>query len=316
MNTTELVNAILEARNASTAAYERMLPIIQAFDPAKIRTLNAEVPAVSARVLGAAPRILAHRAEIAKHVPTIDISRLERLEDEACALQEAHVRCLSATKTPDELRALAEEGDKLRSTLRSDAAALINRGLIDPARLSTCNGQPGYKVIATELGVLATVLLSSWTQIAGKCCVSEQELHRAKAIADALLAYVGIREQSPEEKAAALVVRDRAFSLLAEDYELARRAITFLRWEEGDADQLAPSLYGTKHRSRKEQGDDDEEEAPANAGSATPPANPPATPANGPSTPSNSPAATPGNGSANPSPNNGVGRPNSNPFMQ
>lgn len=325
MNNTEIVNAILASRNASHEAYDRVLPEIQAVDPDKVRSVNVEVTTAVSRVLGAAPKILALCTDQGQKTPGIDFASLRQLETYAYALQEAHVRCLSSGKSPDELRALTEEGDSLRALLRSDVAALVNRGLIDPARVSSCQGQPGYKTIATELGILASVMLSCWPQIQGKSCVSEQELRRAQSIAEALLAYLGSREQSPEAKAAASEVRDRAFTLLADNYDIARRVVTYLRWNDGDADQIAPSLYGGKRRSRRDDNDDDNDDVPAVTPGAAPvnttPANTtPANPIPGNSIPANgTPLAgpAPGGGSGSGSPTNIlVGRPDSNPFMQ
>ncbi len=168
-------------------------------------------------------------------------------------------------------------------------------------------------------------MLSCWPQIQGKSCVSEQELRRAQSIAEALLAYLGSREQSPEAKAAASEVRDRAFTLLADNYDIARRVVTYLRWNDGDADQIAPSLYGGKRRSRRDDNDDDNDDVPAVTPGAAPvnttPANTtPANPIPGNSIPANgTPLAgpAPGGGSGSGSPTNIlVGRPDSNPFMQ
>jgi hypothetical protein len=300
MNTTDIVNTILASRNTTAAALERVRPELQALDANDVRLLKVDVPTAVSRALGAAPKIRGMRAEIVSSAPNVDVERLDKLEDYAYALQEAHVRYLGAGKSPDELRALGAEGDTLRILLRSDAVALVNRGLIDPACLASCTGLSGYKTIATELGILSAVMISNWSKIQCKCGVTEQDLKRATTIGGALLAYVGLREQSPEMKAAAMDLRDRAFTLLANTYDLARRVVTFLRWDEDDADLIAPTLFGGKRRSEKNVVD-------AQAEPATP-------------TPEPTPAVTPaaGNGAASPqaSVNVAVGRPNSNPFMQ
>jgi hypothetical protein len=312
MNTTEFVNAILAARTASTAALQRALPDVQAMDPSEVRSINVDAPSAVARVLGALPKILALRADIADALPAFDMSKLDKLQDYACALQEAHVQSLSAGKTPDELRALGEEGDSLRTVLRTDAAALVARGLIDPARLESCNGQPGYKTIATDLGILASVMLSCWPAIVGKSGTTEDELHRAEAIAEAILAYVGIHDQSPEAKAAATDVRNRAFTLLVHTYEESRRAVQYLRFWEGDADDLAPSMY-EKHRGKQGQNGG---QKPASAGS------PADAPAQAPAAASVATAAMPAAAPVNVArvletpAVNVMGRPTTGPFMQ
>lgn len=296
MNNTELVNAILSTRTLSAAAFERVLPEARSLNADKVQPLNAEAPAVATRVLGAVPNILGMRDEIARQAPLIPIDRLEQLETYAYALQEAHVRCLSTRKTPIELRALSEEGDSLRDTLRMDCKALVKRGLIDGDRLAACQGQPGYKTIATELGVLVSVMQSCWPQIEGKSAVTAAELERAGAIAQALLAFSGAREQSPSQRAAAVDVRDRIFTLLVDNYAIAQRVIQFLRFNEGDAEKIAPSLFGTRHSASRK---DEPEGAPV--AEADPAPVPGATSSNAPFAPAAVPAP--------------VGSPKSNPFM-
>ena len=86
-----------------------MLPEIQAVDPDKVRSVNVEVPTAVSRVLGAAPKILALCTDQGHKTPGIDFASLRQLDETyAYALQEAHVRCLSSGKSPDELRALTE----------------------------------------------------------------------------------------------------------------------------------------------------------------------------------------------------------------
>lgn len=45
--------------------------------------------------------------------------------------------------------------------------------------------------------------------------------------------------------------RQRAFTLFARAYDECRRAATYLRWQEGDADELVPSLYSGRNASRR-----------------------------------------------------------------
>lgn len=293
MNTTDIVNAILASRNRSNDAYERLLPEMKALDASKVRTVNVEVPIAVSRVLGASPNIWALREEIRIEAPRFQVGVLQKLDSYAYALQEAHVRCLTDKRSPDELRALAEEGRSLRDQLRTDVGPLVSRGLIEGSRLESCVGDNSHKGIATELAMLAMVLLESWPKVKGKCCATEEELHRAEAIADALLAFLGARELSPVAAAEAIDLRNRAFTLLFDNYDQACRVVAFVRRDKGDAEKIAPSLYPTRSRTSEPQ----EEQPPAPAITAPVPA-----------------AGTPVATTTPTSPT--VGRPSSNPFMQ
>ena len=66
-----------------------------------------------------------------------------------------------------------------------------------------------------------------------------------------MLTAVGLREQGPAIIAASSENRQKAFTLFVKAYDHARRAVSFLRWNEDDVDTIAPSLYagrGTGHR--------------------------------------------------------------------
>ncbi|WP_438028661.1 hypothetical protein [Sorangium sp. So ce233] len=74
--------------------------------------------------------------------------------------------------------------------------------------------------------------------------VKSEEVKRAGEIGPQLLAALGAREHGkgpgPTEAADR---RARAFALLVHAHDQIRRAFAFLRWDEEDADVIAPSLY-------------------------------------------------------------------------
>ena len=51
-------------------------------------------------------------------------------------------------------------------------------------------------------------------------------------------------------------LRVRAFTLFVHAYSNARRAVTYLRWHEGDADSIAPSLYAGRSNGRMKPSED------------------------------------------------------------
>ena len=79
--------------------------------------------------------------------------------------------------------------------------------------------------------------------------------------------------RSGPDRRAATDVRNRAFTLLVHTYEESRRAVQYLRFWEGDADDLAPSMY-EKHRGKQGQNGGQKPASPA--GPADAPAQAPA----------------------------------------
>ena len=128
-------------------------------------------------------------------------------------------------------------------------------------------------------------MLSVWPQIEGKCALTLEELKRSQAITDALAAYLASREQTPERKAEAMEVRDRAFTLVVDRWDDVRRVVSFVRWKQDDLEEIAPSLFGGRNRKSKTEGQDEKPAQPAttpapaaNASPATPANSQPTTP--------------------------------------
>jgi hypothetical protein len=88
------------------------------------------------------------------------------------------------------------------------------------------------------------------------------------------------RASSSEARAAATRDRQLAATLFARTWSEIRRAVTWLRWNDGDADTLAPSLYSVDGGRRASRDDSSERRAePARPQDPSHPAQP-ARPAN------------------------------------
>lgn len=72
----------------------------------------------------------------------------------------------------------------------------------------------------------------------GSTSLDEGELTRARELGHALMDACRRLDARPDA-----ALRARAFSLLAWTYDQVRRALTYVRWDEADADALAPSIY-------------------------------------------------------------------------
>jgi hypothetical protein len=99
------------------------------------------------------------------------------------------------------------------------------------------------------LAVLVELLQKNWPRVAGRTAVQEAELEEAERLVEQRLYAVGDRKNKREPIRKAKLVRAQAFALLTETYSQVQRAVTFLRWDAGDAEKLVPSLY--KGRGRR-----------------------------------------------------------------
>jgi len=211
---------------------------------------------------------------------------------------------MAASSPAQSLDQIADTAAALRETLYSDASALAQRNLLDGQRLEGLKGPHGFRNLAFDLFALSAMMRDNWPAIAGKTAIQPAELDQAETLADRILTTVGQREQGPAVVAASAEIRQRAFSLFVSAYDHARRAISFLRWNEDDVDQIAPSLYAGRTTGRRKNSD-----TPAGR-PVTPPEGAPKAPSAPEASKPAAPAATNG-GTAGTS----VGLPHSDPFL-
>ncbi|WP_437946670.1 hypothetical protein WME98_38120 [Sorangium sp. So ce296] len=228
----------------AAAAFDKALPEIEALSPDRLIPLNLDVPRVVSQVLGVLPGLRALRPAVAEHLPTFELARLDRLEIYALAAWYAHLLWLSSGDAESAVKPLLAEAAPLRENLLGDAEALARRGLLDAEAVADIRAGQGHIDTANDLVALSALFTASWSEIACKTAATEKEVKRAGEVGPQLLAALGIREHGkgpgPTEAADK---RARAFSLLVYAYDQIRRAVAYLRWDEEDADAIAPSLY-------------------------------------------------------------------------
>jgi len=251
----------------------RLLPQLLALRPDELQQITADVRSVVATILGALPKIRTYREAIQTKIPDFEIGALDGLEDAAVALHQADNDYLAAAGPSDEFDEWIAEAGHLRELLLADTNSLALRGLVNGSQLDELKGPNGHKNLATDLGVLASVLRSSWDRIQGKTAVQAEELARAEKLSLHIVRNVGLRAQSAPTVAEATNIRARSFTFALRSYDKVRQAISYLRWNEGDLDKIAPSVFGNR-ASRRKQPEPAPEPAPP---AGTPPADPAST---------------------------------------
>lgn len=257
-------------------AYQRKFDEMTALERDKLAPVNIDIPSVYTMGSGALAKCRAYREQLIS-LPFINKAWVEEAEDYLLALGHAQALHIAATTPPASLPELYAQLLSLREILLADSTALQKRGLIPGDKLKELRGPISHSATAFDVLALATILRASWTQIQGKTALTLAEIERAESLSDQLLSAVGERAATEEQIGAATVNRRRAFTLFVRAYDEVRRGLVYLRWHEGDADELAPSLYSTRVGRRRRSGSASEEAdvsevrpepAPAN-GSAT-----------------------------------------------
>lgn len=231
------------------AAFSSVQPELEALPEAEVLGINIDLPHAVTTVLGALPKIAAHRDAIARALPEVDLAQLDKLQTYARAAAHAHAVVMAASTVPP-MRELAARASRLRQLLCSDASALANRGLLDRRCLNGLKGPNGYQNLAFDLLVLAALFREHWAQVCTKTALDASELDAAEALAEQLIDGINARKRPAPQRAAAIEQRRRAFTLLANAYDEARCAISYLRWKQGDIESIAPSLYRGRSGNR------------------------------------------------------------------
>jgi len=242
--------------------YQALLPKFRALAADELVPINLDIPAAVTTALGVAPEVRALKERLVRELPLLDLEALMKLDEYAMALMHAHTLYLMAAQPVDSLQPLVEEGSELREVLFADATALVQRRLLNGSQLRDLQGPVGYKNLAVDLQILAALFREHLPELAGKCATSPAELHRAEQIAAEILRTVGLREQGPPSAAATADMRARAYTVFMRAYDQARRAVSFLNWNDGDVATIAPSLFAGRSNGRRKHGSDAPAPAP------------------------------------------------------
>ena len=232
-------------------AFESVRAEVEALPDAEVMIVNVDVPHAVSVCLGAIPHVAPLVPTIAHELPTANRAAIERLRAFALAALYGHI-VASPPPRPAELPAMLGEAGDLRAALLVAAEALAHRGLLDRERVARIRSGNGHLALAGDLVALGTTFDLAWSSVAGKTAVTRAEVDRALVLGPALLEALGAREHalSDAKSAEAQATRARTFTLFVRAYDEARRAVTFLRWKEGDADEILPSLYQKRAKKR------------------------------------------------------------------
>jgi hypothetical protein len=232
-------------------AFGELLPVMLAIPDKQVIAVNLSIPTAVAWGLAVEPRLLGSKDEVRDALCAKEPDLPEKLARYAYALVHADALYRMTSRANDPVPSLAAEGMKLRRMLLTNAKALVQRGFVDEETLRNYNGSTGFRSLAFDLFMLAQLFRERPASVRALSAAGDAELLRANEIGVSILR--GLRRRTMPDPAvqAAGDVRNRAFTLLTRGYDRLRRAAVDLRWNEGDADELVPSLYTKRGRPKK-----------------------------------------------------------------
>ncbi len=231
-----------------------------ALDAESLRQVKVDIPSAAITVRGALPALHRLRAEVAAAFRGVDLAQYDRIELYTRALTQANGEYLATSGGVTEVPALTEQLKDIRTTLLTDMRTAARRKLIDPSHLDGLQGAKGAKNTATDVITLCALIRKQWAALDGRTGIALGEIDRAELLAEELQSALARAENADSGVAAAAELRQRVYTLFFNAYDEARRAVSFLRWREGDANELAPSLMAL--RSKKARSERREEPEP------------------------------------------------------
>jgi hypothetical protein len=245
---------------ALKTALDERRPILLAMSDADVdRQPKVDAYVAAEAVIGVAPRIAEQRDAIVAQFGAPAGALVDDLVAAARATMQADAELNAAAAigdlTPMEVELRAEH-----TLLMTDAQSLANRRLINAQRLEAGRGTLSYRQLIQSTIALIALLREHWPTIVGHTPITEEDLARIETKALQMATALGERDKGSTRVPAA-ELRLRALSALVRQYDKVRRMVTYLRWDEGDADDIAPSLY-TRRPGRRAP-DDAEEPTPA-----------------------------------------------------
>lgn len=243
--------------NEAKRAFLALLSTYQTTAPGDVRPANTDVTAAVSKALAAVSAVTALRSAIAAELPKFDLANVDALRVRALGAWHCWLQRSAAGDKTAALKPLIDQATPLRAKLARAAAALkdSDENLVDAATVDDIAKQDGPRTqdLANDLVRYHALFTGGWSRIERNTAIKLADLELAQTLGLLLLTALGARAvEAPTTPDAAHPATwvDASFTLFANSYDQLRRAVTYLRWKEGDVDALLPSLWAQSGAGR------------------------------------------------------------------
>lgn len=274
-------------RNELHAAFLTLKERIVTVDREDPIANGVDVLAAARIIYGALPEIMKYR-EPAARLPGFDTRAFDELETATKAAMFTQYEYQMLSRPPEPIHDLLEKARTMLDTLLVGARALVHRGLLDAGFDGELNRGPGHAQLASDVAMMARLFEREWSKLQNKTAITQAEWEEALVLGNELFRAVATREKQSNAREEMALLRQQAKVYLLLAYDSVRRATEYLRWNEGDAARIVPSLFaGRTTRKPKEEADDTQPAGPSPVVTPIAPVTPvaPVTPAKGDPTP-------------------------------
>jgi hypothetical protein len=260
----------LEHTPVTRSAFERRMTAAMALADDALLRVTVDVGAAVTTARATARRVDALREQIAKHLPLFPLSLIAEFDQTIDALVHAQATYVSDVSKDDRLKALpklVDECARVRAIALADLESLVLRDIIDAAAVEAIKDGSGRDDLAMDLVSIDAAFTRARAALGERFWVTADEQAYLRKLATTLRETLSLLSTIDEGARERIAIRQRFFTLFVREYDQLRRAVTYVRWDQSDADAIAPSLFLKGKRARVEAPADDDkpaEDKPAN----------------------------------------------------
>src|SRR5262249_30534861 len=128
---------------------------------------------------------------------------------------------------------------------------MVVRGRIagGAVKLQTTNS---YLGMAQDVRAICSAFLANWATVGPEIGNNQAHVHAALNSADNLIAAIAKAAEIQEKLKGTALMRAAAWTLARKCFDGVHRGIQFLRYEEGDVDEIVPSIFDTRPKKKNE----------------------------------------------------------------
>jgi hypothetical protein len=204
--------------------------------------LNVDVYLATRSMIAASRKLAQFTAALPAlaYMGGLDVDAVQKLEQRAHALVFAHERMLhEAAGRP--VQAIAREAVALRRRLALELKIVELRGGIEAGKVRR-ERRRGHLALADDIRSICVAFLANRRTVKPILGDRGVDLDLALKTADALVSAL-VDRQRRGRATEARRIRDAAWTLALHSYREAERWIDFIRFHDGDADDIVPPLW-------------------------------------------------------------------------
>lgn len=231
-------------------AYELTKPTMSAIPVSSLIHVDVDIPATALLVRSKIPKIQALRSNVASSLADFDMRTIDRLDLYVQAMCYAHWLFQSTLVSVDRLQDWLDEWPAQQKRLLVEANRLATAQHLKHCRVELCPLRVGHQSGSTPLKRIFCLLYQNFAHSEGNGGLLLHEVMRAELLAELTSIVSDCNGDLFAAKAAVVLNRQRAFTVFMSSYDQVRRAMQFIRWNLGDADDIAPALERQPRRHR------------------------------------------------------------------